>query len=144
MSDHERDEDRVLRELDDGKVDGRSLDELSESWRDLPANIARNVRADQTGRTNLLDDGELTQFAKDVLEFEGHWWKFAAVKEDQILQRWDITANRYYQLLNALLAMPEAYAHDVLTVKRLARLRDARRDARQSIPPDPDLGNELF
>lgn len=145
MSDQERDQDRVLRRLEEGKVDGGGLDELTESWRDLPANLARNTRADQAGRTRLLDDaGALTQFSQDVLAFESGWWKFPAAKETRILERWDITVTRYYQLLNALLNMPEAYAHDVMTVKRLHRLRDERRQARAPIQPDPDQGSELF
>lgn len=37
---------------------------------------------------------------------------------------------RYYQLLNALLDDPRALAHDPVTVNRLRRVRDARREER--------------
>ncbi|WP_408996230.1 DUF3263 domain-containing protein, partial [Streptomyces caniscabiei] len=37
---------------------------------------------------------------------------------------------RYYQLLNALLDDPRALAHDPVTINRLRRVREARREER--------------
>jgi hypothetical protein len=58
-----------------------------------------------------------------MLEFERSWWKHAGVKEQAIKERFDMSATRYYQLLNELLENPAAMAHDPILVKRLKRLR---------------------
>lgn len=58
-----------------------------------------------------------------MLEFERSWWKHAGVKEQAIKDRFDMSATRYYQLLNELLENPAAMAHDPILVKRLKRLR---------------------
>ncbi|MGH2729546.1 MAG: DUF3263 domain-containing protein [Actinomycetota bacterium] len=58
-----------------------------------------------------------------MLEFERSWWKHAGVKEHAIKERFDMSATRYYQLLNELLENPAAMAHDPILVKRLKRLR---------------------
>lgn len=72
----------------------------------------------------------LTDLERQVLDFERGWFKFAGAKEAAIRDTFDWTATRYYQVLNALLGRPEAIAYDPMTVKRLLRLRDARRAAR--------------
>jgi hypothetical protein len=41
-----------------------------------------------------------------------------------------MSPTRYFQLLNALLDDPRALAHDPITINRLRRARDARRDHR--------------
>jgi hypothetical protein len=73
---------------------------------------------------------ELSQLDVDILDFERSWWKHAGVKERAIKERFDMSATRYYQLLNALLENPAAVKHDPILVKRLTRLRTYRQRQR--------------
>ncbi|MBA3431499.1 MAG: DUF3263 domain-containing protein [Actinobacteria bacterium] len=73
---------------------------------------------------------ELMQRDKDILEFERSWWKHAGAKEQAIRERFDISATRYYELLNELLEKPAAEDHDAILVKRLKRLRAYRQRQR--------------
>ncbi|MFN2525408.1 MAG: DUF3263 domain-containing protein [Actinomycetota bacterium] len=66
----------------------------------------------------------------DMLDFERTWWKHAGVKEQAIRERFDMSATRYYQLLNDLLENPVALEHDPILVKRLKRLRTYRQRQR--------------
>ncbi|HEX2241317.1 MAG TPA: DUF3263 domain-containing protein [Actinomycetota bacterium] len=66
----------------------------------------------------------------DMLDFERTWWKHAGVKEQAIRERFDMSATRYYQLLNDLLEKPAALEHDPILVKRLKRLRTYRQRQR--------------
>jgi hypothetical protein len=52
------------------------------------------------------------------------------VKEQAIKERFDMSATRYYQILNELLENPAAEAYDPILVKRLKRLRVYRRRQR--------------
>ena len=72
----------------------------------------------------------LTQRDVDMLDFERSWWKHAGVKEQAIKERFDMSATRYYQLLNELIEQPAALAHDPILVKRLKRLRQYRQKQR--------------
>jgi Protein of unknown function (DUF3263) len=72
----------------------------------------------------------LSQLDVDILDFERSWWKHAGVKERAIKERFDMSATRYYQLLNALLENPAALEHDPILVKRLTRLRTYRQRQR--------------
>jgi hypothetical protein len=63
----------------------------------------------------------------EMLEFERQWWKFAGAKEQAIRELFDMSATRYFQVLNTLIDRPEAMAHDPMLVKRLRRMRDSRR-----------------
>jgi hypothetical protein len=73
---------------------------------------------------------ELTQRDIEILDFERSWWKHAGVKEQAISERFDMSATRYYQILNELLENPAAMAHDPILVKRLKRLRSYRQKQR--------------
>jgi hypothetical protein len=73
---------------------------------------------------------ELNPREIDILDFERTWWKHAGVKEQAIRERFDMSATRYYQLLNELLEKPEAMEHDPILVKRLKRLRTYRQRQR--------------
>ena len=73
---------------------------------------------------------ELTQRDLDILDFERSWWKHAGVKEQAIEERFDMSATRYYQVLNDLLENPAAMATDPILVKRLKRLRTYRQRQR--------------
>lgn len=73
---------------------------------------------------------ELDAREKAVLDFERSWWKHAGVKEQAIKERFDMSATRYYQLLNELLEKSAALAYDPILVKRLKRLRVYRQRQR--------------
>jgi hypothetical protein len=72
----------------------------------------------------------LTDRDKAILDFERNWWTVPGPKELAIRDRFDLSATRYYQILNELLEAPEAKEYDPLVVRRLQRLRDRRRRAR--------------
>jgi hypothetical protein len=74
----------------------------------------------------------LTQRDQDILSFERQWWKFAGAKEQAIRAQFDMSATRYYQVLNSLLDSEAALAFDPLLVKRLRRLRATRQRARSA------------
>jgi hypothetical protein len=67
-----------------------------------------------------------------ILEFERQWWKYAGAKEQAVRDLFDMSATRYYQVLNALIDRPEALAADPMLVKRLRRLRASRQRARSA------------
>src|SRR5215813_11279069 len=62
-----------------------------------------------------------------VLALERHWWRQPGAKEQAISDQLELSATRYYQLLNELIDRPEAMAADPVLVKRLRRQR-ARRE----------------
>jgi hypothetical protein len=72
----------------------------------------------------------LTDLETRILEFERNWWRFAGAKESAIKELFDLTAPRYYQLLNDLIDRENALAAAPMLVKRLRRLREARMSAR--------------
>ena len=74
----------------------------------------------------------LSQRDRDILEFERHWWKFAGAKEQAVREKFDMSASRYYQVLNALIDRPEALESDPLLVRRLRRLRASRQRQRSA------------
>ena len=74
----------------------------------------------------------LTEREQEILAFERQWWKYAGAKEQAIRELFDMSATRYYQVLNALLDRPDAMAFDPMLVKRLRRLRSARQRARSA------------
>src|SRR4051794_14533117 len=75
---------------------------------------------------------ELPERDREILAFERQWWKYAGAKEQAIRELFDMSATRYYQVLNALIDRPEALAHDPMLVKRLRRMRAARQRARSA------------
>jgi hypothetical protein len=76
--------------------------------------------------------GTLSERDQSILAFERSWWEFAGAKEQAVREKFDMSATRYYQVLNALLDSEAALAHDPLLVKRLRRLRMARQRARSA------------
>ncbi len=74
----------------------------------------------------------LTDLEIRILEFERNWWRFAGAKESAIKDLFDLTAPRYYQLLNDLIDREDALEASPMLVKRLRRLREARMAARTS------------
>jgi hypothetical protein len=74
----------------------------------------------------------LSERDRGILAFERQWWRYAGAKEQAIRDLFDMSATRYYQVLNALIDRPEALAADPMLVKRLRRLRSARQRARSA------------
>ena len=74
----------------------------------------------------------LSQRDRQILEFERQWWKYAGAKEQAIRELFDMSATRYYQIINALIDNPDALAFDPMLVKRLRRMRAARQRARSA------------
>ena len=89
------------------------------------------ARAERSGDDAELTDG-LTRREHDILAFERQWWKYAGSKETAIRELFDMSATRYYQVLNALIDNPAALAHDPMLDKRLRRLRSSRQRARSA------------
>ena len=76
--------------------------------------------------------GGLSERDCEILAFERQWWKYAGAKEQAVRDLFDMSATRYYQVLNSLIDRPDALAHDPMLVKRLRRLRAARQRARSA------------
>jgi hypothetical protein len=85
-----------------------------------------------SGSAEGAEDGGLTRREREILAFERQWWKYAGAKEQAVKDLFDMSATRYYQVLNALIDREEALAHDPMLVKRLRRLRAARQRARSA------------
>jgi Protein of unknown function (DUF3263) len=75
---------------------------------------------------------QISERDQEILAFERQWWKYAGAKEQAIRDLFDMSATRYYQLLNSLIDNPAALAHDPMLVKRLRRLRTARQRQRSA------------
>jgi hypothetical protein len=73
---------------------------------------------------------ELTRREHEMLAFERQWWRRPGAKDTAIRERFGMTPTRYYQVLNALVDRPDALASDPLLVRRLRRVRTARRRER--------------
>lgn len=67
-----------------------------------------------------------------ILDFERSWWRFGGAKEEAIREQFDLTATRYYQLLNRLIDRQDALEADPVLVRRLRRLRQTRQEARSA------------
>src|SRR5882724_5335195 len=89
------------------------------------ANAAVEAGAPGTGSTDGLTERDLR-----ILSFERQWWKYTGAKEQAVRDLFDMSATRYYQVLNTLIDRPEALAADAMLVKRLRRLRASRQRAR--------------
>ena len=76
--------------------------------------------------------GTLTGRELEILAFERQWWKYAGAKEAAVKELFDMSATRYYQVLNALIDKPEALVADPMLVKRLRRLRSTRQRTRSA------------
>ena len=93
-----------------------------------------DVAAVHTLTVELSDPVEgsvgLSERDREVLTFERQWWKYAGAKEQAVRELFDMSATRYYQVLNGLLDDPAALAFDPMLVKRLRRMRASRQRAR--------------
>jgi hypothetical protein len=75
---------------------------------------------------------ELTETEARILQFENRWWRYPGAKESAIRELFDMSATRYYQVLNALLDNPAALAAEPMLVKRLRRMRQERHRERSA------------
>jgi len=74
----------------------------------------------------------LSERDQAVLGFERQWWKYSGAKEAAIRELFDMSATRYYQLINSLIDTPEALEFDPMLVKRLRRMRSSRQASRSA------------
>ena len=81
---------------------------------------------------NEAAGSSLSQRDRQILEFERQWWTYAGAKEQAIRELFDMSATRYYQIINALIDNPDALAFDPMLIKRLSRMRAARQRARSA------------
>lgn len=72
----------------------------------------------------------LEQRDRELLDFEREAWKLRMPKERAIRERFGFSAARYHQLMNRAIDRPEALTYDPMLVRRLRRIRDARRRKR--------------
>ena len=75
---------------------------------------------------------ELSERDRAIIAFERQWWKYAGAKEQAIRELFDMSATRYYQVLNALIDNPIALEADPMLIKRLRRRRSTRQRARSA------------
>jgi hypothetical protein len=69
----------------------------------------------------------LSKRDKTVLDFERSWWLVPGPKDRAVQEHLGMSAGRYYQILRDLLDNSEAMAYDPLTVRRLLKVRTARK-----------------
>ena len=91
---------------------------------------AAAASANTAEHADLIDG--LSRRDREILTFERQWWKYAGAKEQAIRELFDMSATRYYQVLNTLIDAPAALAVDPLLVKRLRRLRAGRQRQRSA------------
>jgi hypothetical protein len=73
---------------------------------------------------------ELTDLDREILAFEQDWVAHAGAKDSAVRDRFDLTPSGYHQQLNRIIDIPAAEQHAPRLVRRLRRLRDARRASR--------------
>ena len=104
----------------------------SPGMRDARSDMGTSDAADAFRAADAGAASQLSPRDQEILAFERQWWKYAGAKEQAIRELFDMSATRYYQVLNALIDRPEALATDPMLVKRLRRLRSARQRARSA------------
>jgi hypothetical protein len=72
----------------------------------------------------------LDDLSRHVLDFERSWRPAGRSKERAIRESFGITPTRYHQVLVRAVESSDALAYDPMLVRRLRRLRDARRRTR--------------
>ena len=83
-------------------------------------------------KTSPAVQSGLSDLEARILDFERSWWRYAGAKESAIKELFDMSAPRYYQLLNDLIDREDALLASPMLVKRLRRLRQARMSARST------------
>ena len=98
----------------------------------MPRPTDGTAHADATSPAAVAATDGLSEREREVLTFERQWWKYAGAKEQAVRDLFDMSATRYYQVLNALIDRPEALVADPMLVKRLRRLRATRQRTRSA------------
>ncbi len=80
-----------------------------------------------------MDDVELSEDQRSILDFERQWWRYAGGKSKEIQARFGISPVWYYRELNTILDLPGALAYDPTLVRRLQRARALRRRRRATL-----------
>ena len=75
---------------------------------------------------------EFTDEHRAMLDFEQTWWSYPGPKAAGIRDRFSMSSTHYHLVLNTVIEMPEALDYAPMVVKRLHRLRTARRHERRS------------
>lgn len=73
---------------------------------------------------------ELDDRAKRILDFEREAWRLDVPKARAIRERFGFSPTRYHQLLHRAVDHPAALGYDPMLVRRVRRLREARRRRR--------------
>ena len=68
--------------------------------------------------------------ARAILDFERESWMLPIAKHRAIRETFGFSPARYHQLLNRIVSSPEALEYDPMLVRRLRRVREARRQRR--------------
>jgi hypothetical protein len=66
----------------------------------------------------------LSQFSREIIDFERGWWLLPGPKDELIEERLGCSSADYYRDLVVLLEDPAARRYDPLTILRLRRLRE--------------------
>jgi hypothetical protein len=73
---------------------------------------------------------ELDERSRRILDFEREAWRLGVPKARAIRDRFGFSPTRYHQLLNRAIDHPGALTYDPMVVRRVRRLREARRRRR--------------
>jgi hypothetical protein len=73
---------------------------------------------------------ELDERSRRILDFEREAWRLEVPKARAIRERFGFSPARYHQLLHRAVDHPGALAYDPMVVRRIRRLREARRRRR--------------
>lgn len=82
------------------------------------------------GDANGRHPDALDERSREILDFEREAWRLVVPKERAIRERFGISATRYHQLLHRIIDTPAALGYDPMLVRRLLRIREARRRRR--------------
>ena len=88
------------------------------------------VMGSATARWPTTPVAGLSERDQLLLEFERESWKLTVPKERAIRERFGFSPARYHQLLNRVVERQEAIEYDPMLVRRLRRVREARRKRR--------------
>ncbi|MEV0458365.1 DUF3263 domain-containing protein [Catellatospora methionotrophica] len=97
-----------------------------------PAERDDEVDSDLPAAAVAVEDEALSELDRHILAFEKQWWRHAGAKEQAIRDQFEVSATRYYQLLNALLDNQAALELEPVLVGRLRRLRGSRARTRST------------
>lgn len=114
-------------------ADGRALDAEAPPTVEDDLDVEPDTDLDSDAAEAPVEDEapSLSERELQILAFESKWWKHAGSKEQAIRDEFDLSATRYYQLLNGLLDNPAALAHDPVLIGRLRRIRSTRARTRR-------------